>query len=131
MSKMLEFICRIHVIVRNFANHKREERFFPVMFISFWLNIVGQSIAFLIYVRLPGYSSDVVGSETTKAILIALFFATILFISWVVNNVTRYEKSEKWFEAKSKNQQDFLVSGGVISMLVCFFSLLIWMLVEM
>jgi len=131
MNKMLEFICRIHVIVRNFANHKKEERFFPVMFISFWINIIGQSIAFLIYVRLPGYSSDVIGSETTKATLIALFFATILFMSRVVNNTFRYEKAEKWLEGKNKNQQFLLVFWGVISMLACFFSLLIWMLIEM
>jgi len=132
MDRILQMICRSHVVVKYMAHHKKEERFFPIIFISLWLTIVSQSVFYLIYTRLPNYDGHFAfGDQKSKIIIGIMFFVIIAFLSWVTNNPTRYNQAEKWFNSKSSNNKSFVIIVSACVIWSVFFAVLIWMLIEM
>jgi len=132
MNKILQTICRWHVVVKHLASHKKEERFFPNMFIASWLNIVGQSVFYLIYVRFPiDKNIFVLDGNQLKVVIVCVALLTVYFLYTATKNTKRYDEAENWFVSKSEKQKEFFLIATSIFMGVIFFVFLIWMIYEM
>jgi hypothetical protein len=129
LDGMARFLCRVHVIVKYMSHNKKEEHFFPVMFISFWLNIVCQSIFFLTYIYVCG--RECIPDELPKSVtitIVSFFFLTEWSMSLVIRDESRYEEAEEWFLSKPKKEQKIIMRVTFIFMTTTFLALLIWAL---
>tara|TARA_Y100000034_G_scaffold136746_1_gene215395 strand:+ start:2769 stop:3116 length:348 start_codon:yes stop_codon:yes gene_type:complete len=112
--------------------HDKEEKFFPVMTGTFWLNVVLQSAAYLIYIQLPSYDSRVsLNNELVKFAIVALFFLSIALFYFCINNAEVYAKAESWFLGKSKKQRTYIkvITGSV--MIITFLGFLFCAIYQM
>lgn len=121
----MEILCKWHVIVKYILGHNSEEKFFPVMTCAFWLNVVTQSLLFIIYIEPNNIS---LSSEFSNILILSYFFSCIGFLYFAVNNNLRYQKAENWFASLNTASaiQIKLIIGAV--MLFSFFMLMTWAL---
>ena len=121
----MEVLCKWHVIVKYILGHNSEEKFFPVMTCAFWLNVVTQSLLFIIYIEPNNIS---LSSEFSNIFIFAYFFSCIGFLYLAVNNNLRYQAAENWFASLNTASaiQIKLIIGAV--MLFSFFMLMTWAL---
>lgn len=131
MYKMKEMICRFHVIVKYLGKHKSSEKFFPIMFISLWSNIIMQSISFLAYTY---YFKNLIRIEFDYDVLkigaVVIASLTALVIYRIVSG-SIYAEAENWFKNKGKNEQSILIEGVGFFVFISFVLFLVWALYEM
>ncbi|MDR6984307.1 hypothetical protein J2X32_002951 [Rheinheimera pacifica] len=119
------FLCRVHVVLKYMLRHDKKERFFPVMTGAFWLNVVLQSSAYLIYTQMPSYDDSIsLNNEAVKLTIVLLFFASIVFFYLGIRKDKEYLKAERWFSNKSKEQRSFLLVSSGLFMALTFLGLL-------
>lgn len=133
---MRELICRLHVIIKYFGRNKAAERFFPVMFIAFWFNIIAQCSAYLIYSYFFQSSISLalelgMSYDSMKVIAIGILFLTILSLHLIVKDANVYRIAEDWYISKSDENQFNVSMITVLFVFGLFFSLLIWALYRM
>ncbi len=121
----MEVLCKWHVIVKYILGHEAEEKFLPVMTCAFWLNIVIQSLLYIIYIEPNNVS---LSSELPKILIIIFFFSSMGLLYFAVNNNRRYQVAEKWFTSLNESYAiQIKIIVGVV-MLLSFFTLMVWAL---
>ena len=126
------FLCRAHVVLKYMLRHDKEERFFPVMTGAFWLNVVLQSAAYLIYIQLPSYDSDTsLNNEFVKFAIVVFFFLSIALFYLGIKKGEEYAKAEDWFLDKSRKQKTLLKALSGSFMMVTFFGFLFCAIYQM
>ena len=122
MHSIVLFLCRLHVIIQNFQNWGSNERYFPIMFCCFWLNITLQGVTFHV-TRLMNYENILYTTNEGKTIIVCVFFTTMILFYLAITNKDKYYQAQQWYMARNNPRALSLVTG--YSMLLIFFVMLV------
>ncbi|PCI65429.1 MAG: hypothetical protein COB38_11210 [Gammaproteobacteria bacterium] len=128
---MKELICRLHVIIKYFGRNEASERFFPVMFIATWFNILLQSIAYITFHYFNHTNASIelssgLNSESIKIILVGMLFLTVLTLFYIVNDKLIYIRAEEWYLTMPIDKKFALTFITIFLIFGSFFTTLIW-----
>ncbi|TQV86339.1 hypothetical protein [Aliikangiella coralliicola] len=126
------FICKLHVIIKYVGGNSKSERYFPILFMAFWLNIVGQSFIYLTYLY---FIKDLIRVEisyaTLKVIAIGIAILSVVVLYSLVNDDEIYGNAEDWFQSKDPGEKLRMKFALGIILFSVFFGALIWMLYKL